>query len=285
MSQFENPEPMYSETKEEWICRRAACGVALIKSRFGEPQLLDEEDPQAYDRILLDLVRTLHPSDVIQYMLVRNIADAIWWDIRYDRFSRDVLNRAFRARKPKKQRLLQHTNGACSDGQALDQTPPSLPIGSDADESQVEARENANAEAVLEAIPTLEKIEDLRARKSYGRNVALQLRKEYRTGGDGSAYLQRKEHQEQAKRVIAERDAMYDRMLDQKKHQKQAAADEKASPDPVGGLEQTTSPVYPTVAAFEQSNGIDQSEPRVPRLDMPDRATTASTALDRDAAA
>ena len=79
--------------KDDELNQRAAYYVVDIKDLFGPPPVLTTENPQAFDRILLDLVRSRWPQDFIQKMLVWDIANQVWLDMRYDRHTRYTLER------------------------------------------------------------------------------------------------------------------------------------------------------------------------------------------------
>jgi hypothetical protein len=56
---------------------------AEIRDAFGKPPLLATEDPDQYDALLSELAREVRPTDVIEWLWVKDIADLTWDIIRY----------------------------------------------------------------------------------------------------------------------------------------------------------------------------------------------------------
>jgi hypothetical protein len=54
-----------------------------IRDLLGEPPLLATEDPNQYDALLTELAREVRPSDFIEWLWVKDIADLTWDIIRY----------------------------------------------------------------------------------------------------------------------------------------------------------------------------------------------------------
>src|SRR4051812_19048111 len=107
---------MTPEEKDDELSQRAACVVAHMKSLFRETPVLKSEDPQAFDRILLDLVRSRWPQDFIQKMLVWDIAKSVWVDMRYTRHVRNVLDQPCRENNQTKNTfLLEHQSSSSID--------------------------------------------------------------------------------------------------------------------------------------------------------------------------
>ena len=187
--------------KDDELNQRAAYYVVDIKDLFGPPPVLTTENPQAFDRILLDLVRSRWPQDFIQKMLVWDIANQVWLDMRYDRHTRYTLER-----------------GAQSDFQSL---PPRLQ-GSD-NRTQIASAlppdfermgpDEVEGEAFRDSIHYLQKIDEMKTTNFCRRNVSLQIWRGYNCSSIQPAYVVKKEHEAIAQAAIAERNAKIEKLL------------------------------------------------------------------------
>jgi hypothetical protein len=66
---------------------------ADIEELWGEPALLSFEDPEIYRKLLLKLVADVKPSDVIERIWLRDIADHSWEIRRLRRFKVQLIER------------------------------------------------------------------------------------------------------------------------------------------------------------------------------------------------
>ena len=57
--------------------------LAEIKEVWGPPPVLSTEDAKVYDRILLNLVECIVPANFMEQMLVKEVADSTWEQVRY----------------------------------------------------------------------------------------------------------------------------------------------------------------------------------------------------------
>src|SRR5262249_50057731 len=67
-----------------------------LKDLFGPPPVLKSEDRKAYDAILASILKSLKPSDFIEQMLGKDLADATWEMKRYSRHKALVIERQYR---------------------------------------------------------------------------------------------------------------------------------------------------------------------------------------------
>ena len=63
-----------------------------IRDMLGEPPLLATEDPNQYDALLAVLAREVKPSDFIEWLWVKDIADYTWDIIRYRRIKASYID-------------------------------------------------------------------------------------------------------------------------------------------------------------------------------------------------
>src|SRR5262245_27929008 len=56
-----------------------------IRGLLGEPPLLATESPNQYYALLIELVREVKPSDIIEWLWVKDVADLTWDILRYRR--------------------------------------------------------------------------------------------------------------------------------------------------------------------------------------------------------
>ena len=68
-----------------------------IRDVLGEPPLLATEDPNQYDALLTGLARDVRPSDFIEWLWVKDIADLTWDIIRYRRIKASYVDGRFRS--------------------------------------------------------------------------------------------------------------------------------------------------------------------------------------------
>jgi hypothetical protein len=68
-----------------------------IRDVLGEPPLLATEDPNQYDALLTELAREVRPSDFIEWLWVKDIADLTWDIIRYRRIKASYIDGRFRS--------------------------------------------------------------------------------------------------------------------------------------------------------------------------------------------
>lgn len=59
---------------------------------FGPPLLLDHEDEDAYDALYAQLRIAVDPSDMLEEMLVRDIADLCWQILRFRKILANLMN-------------------------------------------------------------------------------------------------------------------------------------------------------------------------------------------------
>ena len=69
---------------------------AEIRDMLGKPPLLATEDPNQYDALLTELVREVRPSDFIEWLWVKDIADLTWDIFRYRRIKASYVDGRFR---------------------------------------------------------------------------------------------------------------------------------------------------------------------------------------------
>jgi hypothetical protein len=199
---------MTPEEKEDELALTTACIVADIKTSFGAFPVLRGEDASRYDRILFDVVRGYWPSDFIGRMLCRDIANAVWFELRFDRhtqFSYD--NLLLEKIELQKKRLGQ---------QGLIQTKPtddeqfvgpSEPTGNELVRIDRAEEEEVPGQTFHELAGYWRVLDDLKSTNFYRRNVSLQLMREHRPRSVLPAYMVRKEHIQRAEADMAERDA------------------------------------------------------------------------------
>jgi hypothetical protein len=65
---------------------------------LGKSSLLPNEDPNQYDALLAELVREAKPSDVIERLWVKDIADLTWQIVRYRRIAAALVNAQFKSK-------------------------------------------------------------------------------------------------------------------------------------------------------------------------------------------
>ena len=70
---------------------------AEIRDMLGEPPLLATEDPNQYDALLTELAREVRPSDFIEWLWVKDIADLTWDIIRYRCIKASYIDGRFRS--------------------------------------------------------------------------------------------------------------------------------------------------------------------------------------------
>ena len=70
---------------------------AEIRDMLGEPPLLATEDPNQYDALLTELAREVRPSDFIEWLWVKDIADLTWDIFRYRRIKASYVDGRFRS--------------------------------------------------------------------------------------------------------------------------------------------------------------------------------------------
>ena len=69
---------------------------AEIRDMLGKPPLLATEDPNQYDALLTELAREVTPSDFIEWLWVKDIADLTWDIFRYRRIKASYVDGRFR---------------------------------------------------------------------------------------------------------------------------------------------------------------------------------------------
>ena len=69
---------------------------AEIRDMLGKPPLLATEDPNQYDALLTELAREVRPSDFIEWLWVKDIADLTWDIFRYRRIKASYVDGRFR---------------------------------------------------------------------------------------------------------------------------------------------------------------------------------------------
>jgi hypothetical protein len=67
-----------------------------IRDVLGDPPLLATEDPNRYDALLTELAREVRPSDLTEWLWVKDIADLTWDIIRYRRIKASYIDRRLR---------------------------------------------------------------------------------------------------------------------------------------------------------------------------------------------
>jgi hypothetical protein len=220
---------MTPKEKDEELNLRAARTVADIKQQFGRPYFLKSEDPRMYDRILLDVVRTKWPTDFIAKMVVVDIANSVWLDLRLGRFAGHAFERLERLNCSAQQPLLLEgttvkqampTSSQNVEPAASDQEPT---LGADQFIAVVEpeshgamiepSRDVPHSVKMQEEMAVLQGLNTLKSTNFYSRNVSLQLWKEYKSGSIPAAHLVLKKHHVQAEAEIAARNAGIDVML------------------------------------------------------------------------
>ena len=70
--------------------------LAEIRDMLGKPPLLATEDPNQYDALLTELAREVRPSDFIEWLWVKDIADLTWDIMRYRRIKASYVDGRFR---------------------------------------------------------------------------------------------------------------------------------------------------------------------------------------------
>ena len=70
---------------------------AEIRDMLGKPPLLATEDPNQYDALLTELAREVRPSDFIEWLWVKDIADLTWDIIRYRCIKASYIDGRFRS--------------------------------------------------------------------------------------------------------------------------------------------------------------------------------------------
>jgi hypothetical protein len=70
--------------------------LAEIKEVWGPPPVLSSEDAKAYETILLNLIECIDPENFMDRMLVKEVADSTWEQLRYTRHKTLVMERRFR---------------------------------------------------------------------------------------------------------------------------------------------------------------------------------------------
>ena len=68
-----------------------------IRDMLGKPPLLATEDPNQYDALLTELAREVRPSDFIEWLWVKDIADLTWDIFRYRRIKASYVDGRFRS--------------------------------------------------------------------------------------------------------------------------------------------------------------------------------------------
>ena len=93
---------------------------AEIRDMLGEPPLLATEDPNQYDALLTELAREVRPSDFIEWLWVKDIADLTWDIIRYRRIKASYVDGRFGSALVQQLNLaLQRDKRAVTDKSAL----------------------------------------------------------------------------------------------------------------------------------------------------------------------
>jgi hypothetical protein len=68
-----------------------------VRDLLGKPPLLATEDQNEYEALLAELAHEVKPSDVIEWLWVKDVADLTWEIIRYRRIKAAYVNGQFRA--------------------------------------------------------------------------------------------------------------------------------------------------------------------------------------------
>ena len=242
---------MTPQEKEDELHQITAYMVADIKTTFGPGPALASEDPKLYDRILFDVVRARWPRDFIQRMLCRDIANAIWIDLRLDRHTRYTYDS--RLIENRQQKRLPHRGG-------LNQAEINDQVLDPASEGTLQGQTFAGLAKYLLIL------DELRSTNFYRRNVSLQLSQEYRpTSMPRPAYMERKEHLERAESEMAARNEGIQALMDKRT-------------DGLSSQVVTVAVTEPTALTF------DEYGPATVESDKPE-ASPADPALRRDDAA
>ena len=107
-----------------------------IRDMLGKPPLLATEDPNQYDALLTELAREVRPSDFIEWLWVKDIADLTWDIFRYRRIKASYVDGRFRFA------LVQELNFLERDKRAAD--PDEFDLSFDLDRIRDKANKLAN---------------------------------------------------------------------------------------------------------------------------------------------
>ena len=163
--------------------------VAKIMKTFGPAPIVKGENLEDFERILTELVRARCPGDFFIQLDVWDIAVEIWYDKRYNRASKQVLDRKIRENLDFQKQRPQHKlnqaddnaprdDGGADDRSAEEKQKDELQNVIQGTPRQVEtpldqaAAEEANARAFEQAMPLLKDIDDLKTRSFFRRNVS-----------------------------------------------------------------------------------------------------------------
>ena len=67
-----------------------------VKTIFGPPPILPEEDLHAYEELLAQVTAHVKPTSVIEEIWVRDVVDLSWEILRLRRIKTGLVSRAFR---------------------------------------------------------------------------------------------------------------------------------------------------------------------------------------------
>ena len=165
---------------------------AEIRDMLGKPPLLATEDPNQYDALLTELAREVRPSDFIEWLWVKDIADLTWDIFRYRRIKASYVDGRFRSALVQQLNLALQRDKRASDKSALSFNRDRIldeanKLANDfiANANTKEKRDKwlkahgVNAESITAtsfdaAVDKLEAIERMLASVEYRRNNALQ---------------------------------------------------------------------------------------------------------------
>src|ERR1700674_3187448 len=63
-----------------------------LRGIFAQTPLLSHEDPQTYCDLFRQLAHKVRPSDVVEWLWLKDVADLTWQKLRYRRLSDALLN-------------------------------------------------------------------------------------------------------------------------------------------------------------------------------------------------
>jgi len=81
------------------ISKSTAAVLSDLKRWFGPPPTLTSENRQAYDEIMEGLVETYTPQDIMEMMLIRQLADSNWQIVRCTRHKNLAVDRKLREQR------------------------------------------------------------------------------------------------------------------------------------------------------------------------------------------
>jgi hypothetical protein len=90
---------MSQELHDKEISPYASPVLAELKEKFGPWPVLSTEDATVYVQILVGLIETFRPQDIMEKMLIREAADSIWDGLRCARHKTQAIERGFRDRQ------------------------------------------------------------------------------------------------------------------------------------------------------------------------------------------